>query len=215
MGHLFVVQGDVTRIHADAWLLPTDERRTGDNRYEHRRPRAGRSRVVHAGVEEALVVAGNHGALRVCLPVIATGEGGKRGAKGQVLEPLVLGLNDVATRGSIDVVLVAREAASFAAARRSGEQIRVVTGPDQTDAALAERLAGHAREGRLVLFLGAGIGREVGLPVGTPSCASWPKLWAATWKDSMNSRLWTERGFWRPDSVLMLCAKELSTDSAA
>ena len=24
MGHLFVVQGDVTRIHADAWLLPTD-----------------------------------------------------------------------------------------------------------------------------------------------------------------------------------------------
>lgn len=211
MGHLFVVQGDVTRIHADAWLLPTDATlRVSEGWEAPLRERgidvAGRSVQAQpparwedgsvrafelvpksregpaiiatntgghtlsdpawytTGVAEAVVVAGRRGALRVCLPVVATGEGGKRGAKGQVLAPLVLGLNDVATGGSIDVVLVAREAASFAAAQqvRRADQSRYW--PDQADAALAERLAGHAREGRLVLFLGAGIGREVGLP---------------------------------------------------
>lgn len=101
----------------------------------------------------------------LALPVVGTGAGGGAQAFGQVLEQLLPRLHDLARSEGVDIVLVTREAAAFAAA----QELRS-TWPDEQwpldahELAEADRLGRLARSGRLVLFLGAGVSIGAGLP---------------------------------------------------
>lgn len=126
----------------------------------------------------------------LALPVVGTGRGGARRVAGDVLRELLPALRAAATHRDVDVVLVTRDAASAAAAQAERGRLDAHDAwPDLDDYLIAEadRLAGHASAGHLVLFLGAGIGQGAGLPLwnglleqlaeraGIPP-ADWPSL---------------------------------------
>lgn len=105
----------------------------------------------------------------VAVPVIGTGWGGLRSSAGDVLSSLIPSLAEVVRDESLDadVVVVTRTEADFAAAQharsRSDASGAWAGLPEQLRDA-AEHLAKLAVRGRLVLFLGAGVGVGAGLP---------------------------------------------------
>ncbi|WP_426571330.1 SIR2 family protein [Aquihabitans sp. McL0605] len=116
----------------------------------------------------------------LAMPVLGTRYGGGRwDEKGQILEALIERIRSAARTRDVDVVLVtwgedaARSRAMYAAAQRARQRVLAAT-PDVADWDLgpntpaledaAVRLAGLARSGRLVLFLGAGVSAGAGLP---------------------------------------------------
>lgn len=117
----------------------------------------------------------------VAVPVVGTGRGGAAEARGDVLEPLFDVLYEQASALDVDIALVTYEPAMYTAAQsqRKSRAARVASTadsdmwPDLGDRLKREarRLTEHARTGKLVLFLGAGISTAAGLP-------SWQELLA-------------------------------------
>ena len=109
-----------------------------------------------------------HGRARhlLALPVVGTGHGGAADAKGEITQWLVAALVEEAARHHVDVALVTHTAHAFAAAHEARRRLDIPPvglTPELVD--LAVSLATEARQGRLVLFLGAGIGKGAGLPM--------------------------------------------------
>ena len=100
--------------------------------------------------------------LRFALPVIGTGDGGLRGAKGDVIMPLLAHLTELARNRGIDLILCTDNALTWSAVQsaRTDDVWRLTSSEDQ----LAASLAAQARAGRLVFFIGAGVSRDAGLP---------------------------------------------------
>lgn len=106
----------------------------------------------------------------LAMPIVGTGYGGGAERAGAIVEALLPELRREAAAHDVDVALVALDAAAYAAAqaarRRLARRDALDLWPD-----LGEELEGRARAlareavaGRLVLFLGAGIGAGAGLP---------------------------------------------------
>lgn len=100
--------------------------------------------------------------LRIALPLVGTGAGGLHGAKGDVIRPLLVHLNKLATHRGIDLILCTSNALTWSAVQsaRTDDEWRLTAGEHQ----LAASLAAEARAGRLVFFIGAGVSRDAGLP---------------------------------------------------
>jgi hypothetical protein len=100
--------------------------------------------------------------LRLALPLIGTGHGGLAGAKGDVIRPLINALEQHARDRDIDIVLCTNGELAWSAVQSARRTI----GWGLTDAEedLAQTLAKEARAGRLVLFIGAGVSSDAGLP---------------------------------------------------
>lgn len=104
------------------------------------------------------------------LPVVGTGYGGGYRRAAEIVEVLLPELYRVAAEHDVDLALTAIDAPVHAAAQearrrhwRSGDGWRALAGRMSVDE--ARSLARRAERGRLVLFLGAGIGRGAGLPL--------------------------------------------------
>lgn len=108
--------------------------------------------------------------LRIALPLIGTGAGGLRGAKGDVVRPLLAHLAAVASGHHIDLILCTVNALTWSAVQsaRKDDDWRLTDEENE----LAADLAAEARAGRLVFFIGAGVSRDAGLP-------NWQDLLAA------------------------------------
>ena len=223
-GHLFVVDGDITRLKCDAWLLPSDRAwhitpafasalgMEGEGTYL-RRPEAGwpvdgmflheaedpngpdvwlgdigrhadedplhyASRAqtfARIAVErildrrqEELSVQGRRPL--IALNVLGTGRGGKRSRRGQLLQALLPALLDITT-SEVDVVLVCYGPVMYSAVQSARRKILSSTnmasswsemGPQLLSK--ADEIADLARHRQLVLFLGAGISVDSGIP---------------------------------------------------
>jgi hypothetical protein len=104
----------------------------------------------------------------LALPVVGTGRGGARHAAGEVVRELLPALDRASTAHGIDVALVAREEAAFAAAQAERRRAAALDPWGELDDGLraeADRLGDLAAAERLVLFLGGGVGRGAGLPL--------------------------------------------------
>lgn len=106
----------------------------------------------------------------VAAPVIGTGWGGKQAVAGDVLAELIPALAE-AIRGDVeaDVVVMTYTEADYAAAQHARRQCSAPEAlweelPRRLRAP-ADQLAELAMQGRLVLFLGAGVGVGAGLPL--------------------------------------------------
>ncbi len=115
----------------------------------------------------------------VALPVVGTGEGGQAASRGDVYRPLLTAVRGFLDRTDgdqiVDVVLVARGPTAFAAAQRAREDVfgedmepwpGLAAGPDEVERINEglKALVESAREGRLVIFLGAGVSAGANLP---------------------------------------------------
>lgn len=111
----------------------------------------------------------------LCMNVLGSGAGGKRSQRGQLLDALVPALIDAAISNDADVVLVCHGLTMYAAAQSVRRRLAVGSGIDTAWAGLSaplreegSRLADIAREGHLVLFMGAGVSADVGVPAWKP-----------------------------------------------
>lgn len=102
----------------------------------------------------------------LAVPLVGTGQGGMAHRKGEVVRALVAGLHRAAQEHEADVVLVLPTPQAFAAAQQARSLLGEAawTPLSAHDKAAAERLGALAREGKLVLFLGAGVSMGVGVP---------------------------------------------------
>lgn len=105
----------------------------------------------------------------VALPTVGVGAGGGRDVRGAVLAGQIDAARaTLASEEGPDVVLVCFDHAHYAAAQRArraagaGRALPEVLGVDLHDR--VEALAAHARAGRLVPFVGAGVSMGAGLP---------------------------------------------------
>ena len=98
----------------------------------------------------------------VALPLVGVGAGGASARRGEMIRELLGALGEHAYAGH-DVALVLSNARDHGAVQhvRRG---RVRHDLDETQLASARRLAQHARDGELALFLGAGVSASAGLP---------------------------------------------------
>lgn len=115
----------------------------------------------------------------VALPLVGTGGGGGAHLSGDVVRLLLPAMRAEAERADVDVALVLNEGPSWAAAQHA----RADEAPAEELAAelwralpppllaAADELARKARQGDLVVFLGAGVSQAAGLP-------NWGKLLA-------------------------------------
>ena len=102
----------------------------------------------------------------LALPLVGTGFGGASQAAGDVVRLLLTALREEATAANVDVALVLHEGPAFAAVQaerlaRIDEWFPELRAGER---AAAEALANKAREGDLVLFIGAGVSQGAGLP---------------------------------------------------
>jgi hypothetical protein len=102
----------------------------------------------------------------LALPAVGTRDGGGQDLAGRVLRRLLPELRKAAEDNGVDVALVCIDPGTYAAAQRVRTELDGNAWAELGDqgVALADRLAGHARDGRLVLFLGAGASVGAGLP---------------------------------------------------
>lgn len=110
----------------------------------------------------------------LALPLVGTRSGGVTHMKGEMVAALVTELQELATRHRVDIVLVLWTRAALAAgqavrrarfASRPTEDLAMAFDLPASLVAEARRLASLAEAGRLVLFLGAGVGAGSGLPL--------------------------------------------------
>jgi hypothetical protein len=101
----------------------------------------------------------------LALPVVGTGRGGARGWTGDIVRELVPALQRMAAEHDVDIALVSREELTFAAAQAQ-RGTAPSTWPDLDEQLwqAGEHLARTAASGDLVLFLGAGVSKNAGLP---------------------------------------------------
>jgi hypothetical protein len=226
VAHVFVAPGDVTRLAADAWLLPTDQtlsirdawfdrvpalRQVVDTLGDHARglrdgtahalvlpgwsettpqpvlvavPYDGvrESGQIVAPLQEALRAAAEAGRSRVplrratahrglplvALPLFGSAGGGGDQLRGELIRTVLDVAGAIAEDEHVDVALVLRQPSDLAQAhalRRA--DARSWCELDDALVARARTLAGHARAGRLVPFIGAGVSATAGLPLWT------------------------------------------------
>lgn len=149
--------GDVGRERTDdaAWFADRAVRFVAEAARSSRPPLHGRSKRLLA------------------LPVLGTRAGGAAKAKGLIVRKLVEALVEAAETYAVDVALVTRSPAAFAAAQHARKALTadgqssdlVWAGLAPSIEARACQLARRAVAGQLVLFLGAGIGKGAGLPL--------------------------------------------------
>jgi hypothetical protein len=109
---------------------------------------------------------------RVGVPLVGAGGGGGRFATGEIVRRLLPALETVAQEGGVDVYLAIRDRRTYAAVQAARTQLPDAPFTRQLDASLlteGDRLAALAREGQLVLFIGAGASLGSGVP-------DWPTL---------------------------------------
>lgn len=103
--------------------------------------------------------------LRLALPLIGTGQGGLRGAKGDTIKPLLSTLTDLAHEHHIDLVLCTREDLAWSAVQAARDQTArdgwQLSDPEEQ---LAQHLVKAVSADRLVLFIGAGVSSDAGVP---------------------------------------------------
>ncbi len=109
----------------------------------------------------------------LAIPFLGTREGGQAEVKGRVAMDLVQTLAEELTDADADVVLVAFHDDALAAAQHARRMhagdgwrdlwLRAFDG-DEGAVSTGQRLAAHARRGRLVVFVGAGVSAGAGLP---------------------------------------------------
>lgn len=96
------------------------------------------------------------------LPIVGVGEGGFAGMRARVIARLLSTLSEIAgAPGHADIVLVTLSRSDYAAIQAHRPK---PAPPRMVEESEVARLAGLAREGNLVAFLGSGIGRSAGLP---------------------------------------------------
>jgi len=101
----------------------------------------------------------------LALPVVGTGRGGARGAAGDVVRALVPELARLSAELDVDIALVSNEELTFAATQaQRGTSRSAWTSLEDRLWEECERLARVASSGDLVLFLGAGVSKNAGLP---------------------------------------------------
>jgi hypothetical protein len=105
----------------------------------------------------------------LALPLIATGRGGAAKVAGEVVRVLLPTLYEAAKDHDVDIVLVTYEADAYAASmvERNNVRGREAWLKELTKCHLeqAEWLAERARQGRLSLFIGAGVSAGAGAPL--------------------------------------------------
>jgi hypothetical protein len=97
---------------------------------------------------------------------VGTGKGGQFERKGEMAEAILAKLSRLVVSHDVDIVLVVADDAAMAAAQAK----RPSAAWSDLENALqskADRLAERARAGELVLFLGAGISQQAGIPTWT------------------------------------------------
>jgi hypothetical protein len=102
--------------------------------------------------------------LRLALPVIGTGHGGLSDAKGHAIRRLIYELRAQARDNGVDIVLCADNDVTWSAIQKAREDDESAWGLTDQESKLAARLAEAARAGQLVLFIGAGVSSDAGLP---------------------------------------------------
>lgn len=115
---------------------------------------------------------------RIALPLIGTGAGGLRGARGEVIRPLLAHLRKIASARGIDLILCTIDALTWSAVQSVREYGDWVLSPEENQ--LAADLATEARAGRLVFFIGAGVSHDAGLP-------NWQDLLTALQGDAVSA----------------------------
>jgi hypothetical protein len=107
----------------------------------------------------------------VGLPLIATGLGGRAEDAGAIVKMLLPELTHLAETHGVDIVLALANAAAFAAAQQARVQLEPSAdywaGLPPRLVESANSLGKTAAEGRLVLFLGAGVSAAAGIPTWT------------------------------------------------
>lgn len=108
----------------------------------------------------------------LALPLIGSGDGGARYDKGALLLETVDALVGLADRHDVDIALVLRDVATYAAAQQARSRLpveRCWSALSDEHHRYSEEIGHLARAGRLVLFFGAGASTGAGLP-------SWSEL---------------------------------------
>lgn len=100
--------------------------------------------------------------LRLALPLIGMGQGGLSGAKGETIKPLLTELSAHAKTHDVDLVLCTANDLAWSAVQSARSDQDWDLSADER--LLARRLAAEARADRLVIFVGAGVSRDAGLP---------------------------------------------------
>ncbi len=104
----------------------------------------------------------------LALPLVGTGQGGKRLEAGAVARELLPALYELVEDHDVDIALVMIEGAAYSAAQAVRRKEIGVRAWDSLPPELiqrADQLSELARKKNLVLFLGAGIGASAGLPL--------------------------------------------------
>ena len=106
----------------------------------------------------------------LALPLVGTGKGGARHTSGKMVEQLMPALYEAVSETGVDIVLVTKESADYAAAQAARRKYmrQAVRDPwpelGQDLRRIAETLALRAARGELVTFIGAGVSFGAGLP---------------------------------------------------
>ena len=134
----------------------------------------GARQFLHSAVD--WIRGGDHRFLRerarplLALPLVGTGKGGARHTSGKMVQQLMPMLYEVAGTSGVDVVLVTRESADYAAAQAARRKYQRQKARDPWPElhpqlrTIAEDLALRAARGELVTFIGAGVSFGAGLP---------------------------------------------------
>ena len=223
-GHFYIVNGDITRLKCDAWLLPSDPDwlvtasfanvvgntrkdpypdipragwpengifghrigkgpepdiwlgdvgRPSDGPIEHYAERAkafAREACVAIRANRAEDLSARRRNPMIAFNVLGSGDGGKRSQRGQLLSTLIPAFLEI-TQDEVDVVLVCHGRVMYSAAQSfrrkclfGGTENSVWDILTDVQRTKARELAIAAQKGELVLFLGAGISVDSGVP---------------------------------------------------
>lgn len=170
----------------------------------------------------AITEPGDGSTKRIALPVIGTGHAGLADDAGALLGPLIRALEQAARDHCVDVVLCVVDDLLWSAA----QHVRVLDDDHsswdlpQHLIDLAHDLASHVNDGHLVLFLGAGISADAGLPswtsllrdIGTRLGIDDAQLEQVISLDPRDAAAWLRRRADNPSALNEIVRELLSTD---
>ena len=145
----------------------------------------------------------------VALPLVGTGGGAAITRRGDLITKLLPLLGERARATGFDVVLVLREPSDHAAVQHVRRTVGCAWPLSEDLREHAEALAGHARDGRLALFLGAGVGAAAGLPLWSDLLAELAER--AEFGDDLRAGL----GRLTPQDAAALVARRLGAEATA